>query len=331
MSVLTVAMKRNPLARRLVSGQVMALVTFATIIVLSLVAAARAPGFRTAANIDDILRASVGLGLASIGQMLVILVAGIDLSVGAVAKLSEMIAAIIMNGKPALVVPAVAAVLAIGLLVGAVNGLLVTRLRIAPFIATFGMYGLLHGIAFLISSSPVGLAAPSVANLYIVHTGPVYTLVLGFAIIAVLVWVFLARTATGRHVYAVGADAEVARLAGIRVDLLRVGVYMACGVFAALAGLFLLSRSGIGDPTLGDSYQFDSITAAVLGGTSLAGGRGGVVGTLGGVLLLSLIENVFNLMQVDASYQQLLEGAILLIAFSLYVQRKYAGGERGQV
>jgi ribose transport system permease protein len=188
------------------------------------------------------------------------------------------------------------------------------------------MFGLLQGIAFLISTAPVGLAADPVVTLYDTQTGPVYTLVVGFAVIALLMWIVLARTPWGRHIYAAGGDAQVARLAGIRVSLVIIAGYVACAVFAALAGLFLLSRSGSGDPTLGDNYQFDSITAVVLGGTSLAGGRGGVVGTLGGVLLLSVIDNVFNLLQIDASYQQLLKGVILLVAFSLYQQRKYSGG-----
>jgi ribose transport system permease protein len=320
------ALRQNRAARRFGLGQVSALVTFAAVIVLCLIAGALTPDFRTTANVDDILRQSVGLGLVSAGQTIVILLEGIDLSVGSVAKLSEMLAAMIMNGNSSMIVPAVAAVLAMGLLVGLVNGLLVTRLHIAPFIATFGMFGLLQGIAFLISTSPVGLAAPPVVTVYDAQTGPIYTLVVIFAIILVLVWLVLARTPLGRHIYAVGADTQVARLAGVRTGLLRVGGYMACAAFAALAGLFLLSRSGLGDPTLGDDYQFDSITAVVLGGTSLAGGRGGIVGTIGGVLLLSVIGNVFNLMQIDASYQQLLKGVILLVAFSLYQQRRYSGG-----
>jgi ribose transport system permease protein len=320
------AIRRLPAPRRLGITRASAIVTFAAVIVLSLAAGALTPDFRTAANINDVLRQAVGLGLASLGQTIVILLAGIDLSVGSVAKLSEMIAAIVMNGSSAMIFPALAAVIGMAIAVGAVNGLLVTRLRIAPFIATFGMFGLLQGIAFLISTAPVGLAADPVVTLYDTQTGPVYTLVVGFAVIALLMWIVLARTPWGRHIYAAGGDAQVARLAGIRVSLVIIAGYVACAVFAALAGLFLLSRSGSGDPTLGDNYQFDSITAVVLGGTSLAGGRGGVVGTLGGVLLLSVIDNVFNLLQIDASYQQLLKGVILLVAFSLYQQRKYSGG-----
>jgi len=325
MSTVASAIRQGALTRRFGLARASAAVTFATVIVLSLVAGAVTPGFRTLTNVNDVLRQAVGLGLASLGQTLVILLGGIDLSVGSVAKLSEMTAAIMMNGNTSMTAPAIAAALGIGLLAGAANGLLVTHLRIAPFIATFGTFGLLQGIAFLISTSPVGQAATPVVTVYDAETGPVYTLVVGFAVLTVLAWFVLARTPLGRHLYAVGADSQVARLSGIRVNLLRVGAYMTCGLLAALAGLFLLSRSGIGDPTLGDDYQFDSITAVVLGGTSLAGGRGGVVGTIGGVLLLSVIGNVFNLTQIDASYQQLLKGAILLVAFSLYQQRKYSG------
>ncbi len=321
-----VAIWRNVATRRIGGLQDGALVTFSAVIILSLVTAVLQPAFRTAYNLNDVLRQAVGLGTAAIGQTLVILLGGIDLSVGSVAKLSEMIAAIIMSGNPAMIVPAIGAAIGIGAIVGAINGLLITYLRIAPFIATFGMFGLLRGIAFLISTSPVGQAADPVVTSYDAQTGPVYTVVVVFAILVILTWIFLARTPVGRHIYAVGADAQVARLAGIRVNWIVVGSYIACTVFAALAGMFLLARSGSGDPTLGDSYQFDSITAVVLGGTSLAGGRGGVVGTLGGVLLLSIIDNVFNLGQINASYQQLVKGAILLVAFSVYQQRKKSGG-----
>jgi ribose transport system permease protein len=326
MSALAVTLRQNLVPRRLRLSRIGSIVTFTTVIVLCLVVGILTPDFRTSANAEDILRQCVGLGLAAVGQTIVILLGGIDLSVGSVAKLSEMMAAIIMNGNTSMIVPAVAAVVGIGALVGLVNGLLVTRLHIAPFIATFGMFGLLQGIAFLISTAPIGLAADPVVTAYDAKMGPVYTFVVGFAAVVVVIWIVLARTRVGRHIYAAGADPQVARLAGIRVNLLRVGGYMACGVFAALAGLYLLSRSGIGDPTLGDDYQFDSITAVVLGGASLAGGRGGVIGTIGGVLLLSVISNVFDLTQIDASYQQLLRGAILLVAFSLYQRRKYSGG-----
>ncbi len=320
------AIWRNLATRRIGGVQVGAVVTFNAVIILSLVTAVLQPAFRTAYNLNDVLRQAVGLGTAAIGQTLVILLGGIDLSVGSVAKLSEMIAAIIMSGNPAMIAPAIGAAIGIGVLVGAINGVLVTYLRIAPFIATFGMFGLLRGVAFLISTSPVGQAADPVVTSYDAQTGPVYTVVVVFAILLILTWIFLARTPVGRHIYAVGADVQVARLAGIRVNLIVIGSYIACTVFAALAGVFLLARSGSGDPTLGDSYQFDSITAVVLGGTSLAGGRGGVVGTIGGVLLLSIIDNVFNLGQINASYQLLVKGAILLVAFSLYQQRKQSGG-----
>jgi ribose transport system permease protein len=325
-SAVTVAIRRSVGTRHINRAQAGAVVTFIAVIVLTVVAAVLQPAFRTSYNINDILRQAVGLGTAATGQTLVILLGGIDLSVGSVAKLSEMIAAIIMNGNPAMIVPGIGAVIGIGVAVGTVNGWLVTRLGIAPFIVTFATFGLLRGIAFLISTSPVGQAADPVVTAYDAQTGPVYTVVVAFALLFLLTWIVLARTPLGRHIYAAGADVQVARLAGIRVNFIVIGGYIACAVFAALAGLFLLARSGSGDPTLGDSYQFDSITAVVLGGTNLAGGRGGVIGTMAGVLLLSIIDNVFNLMQIDASYQQLLKGAILLVAFSLYQQRKYAGG-----
>jgi ribose transport system permease protein len=232
-----------------------------------------------------------------------------------------------MNGHSSMIAPAVATALGIGAGVGLVNGLVVTRLNAAPFIVTFGTATILRGVALTVSTAPVGLAADSFLRLYdgtvaVPFYGDVPDSVLGAAALWLVAWALLARTRFGRRVYAVGGDDEVARVSGIHVGRIRIAAYVVSGLLAGAAGLYALATSGIGDPSAGDGLEFDAVTAVALGGTSLYGGAGGIAGTLGGVLLLALIDNVFNLLQISSWYQGMLEGAIILAAVALYRQRR---------
>lgn len=274
--------------------------------------------FRSIDNLTNVLRDSTLLALVAIGQTLVILGGGIDLSVGSVAKLTTLVAAVIMSGQDRMTVPAVVACLAIGACVGSCNGLLVTRLRMAPFIATFAAFYIVRGLAYTLTTAPIGRAGP---GFYATYTATV----LGIPVVVVLMagvwlgfWMLLHRTTFGRHVYAVGGDESVARLAGISTGRVRLLLFIASGVLAAVGGLFDLSRIGIGDPNVGEGLELDSITAVAVGGTSLFGGRGYLVGTLGGVLFLATLNNVFNLLQVDPFLQQLIKGSLILVAIAVY-------------
>jgi ribose transport system permease protein len=295
--------------------------------VLVVYAAIAEPTFRTSENLVNVLQQSIILGLVSIGQAIVVLTGGIDFSVGAVVKLTMIVGAIIMSGDDGLILPAVLACVFIGAGAGLANGLIVTRLNAAPFIVTFGMAGVLRGISLTISTAPIGLAAGSFLRVYDQSTGSLPVVgrlpisVIGAAVLWALAWIVVARTRFGRRLYAVGGNAEVARLAGIKVAAVQVAAYVTSGVLAAVAGLYALARSGIGDPQAGDGLEFDSVTAVALGGTSLYGGVGGIAGTLGGVLLLTLINNVFNLLQISSWYQGMLKGGIILLAVAVYRQK----------
>lgn len=294
---------------------------------LTAYAAATEPVFRTSQNLTNVLQQSIVLGLVAIGMALVVLSGGIDFSVGAVVKVSMIVAAIVMDGRSSMIVPAIAAAVGIGLAVGLVNGLVVTQLNAAPFIVTFGTATILRGIALTISTAPIGLAAAGFLQVYdaavgIPGFGRLPLAVVGAALLWVAAWVVVARTRFGRHLYAVGGDEEVARLAGIRPRRVRVAAYVISATLASVAGLYALATSGIGDPTAGDGLEFDAIAAVALGGTSLYGGVGGIVGTLGGVLLLTLVNNVFNLLQISSWYQGMLKGAIILLAVAVYRQRR---------
>jgi ribose/xylose/arabinose/galactoside ABC-type transport system permease subunit len=296
-------------------------IVYGLIVVLMIYGTLNSDRFLTDRNIQNVLRQSVFLGIVALGQTLVILTGGIDLSVGSVIKVAVLTSAILMNGDSNNIFVAVVATLGMGVLAGLVNGIVVTRFKVAPFIVTLGTYSILRGIAYTISTTPIGRAAPEFLQLYDQKIGPVYVLIVAFAVLLVALLFMLRRTRFGRYIYAVGGSEQVARLSGISVNRIRLGVYVLCSTLAALAGLFSLSRSGVGDPSIGEGLELQAITAVVVGGTSLFGGRGGLLGTLGGVLLLGLIANLLVVLNVNQWLRDLLEGAIIVIAVALYKQK----------
>jgi ribose/xylose/arabinose/galactoside ABC-type transport system permease subunit len=297
------------------------LVVYTLLLLMVIGASLTADRFLTERNIFNVLRQAAFLGVAAIGQTLVILTGGIDLSIGSLVKLSLLVSALVMDGQPALTLPAVAVTLLLGASIGAIHAFLITRLQVAPFIVTLGSYSILRGLSFAIATKPVGGASPGMLALYDLKVGPVPVLVIGFALLLVAVVIMLRRTRFGRYIYAIGSNEQGARLAGLSVDRVKYGVYILCSMLTALTGLLYLSRMGIGDPSVGDGLELQTITAVILGGTSLFGGRGGVIGTLGGVLLLGLTSNLLVVLRVNQWIQELIEGAIIVGAVALYKQK----------
>jgi len=252
----------------------------------------------------------------------VILTGGIDLSVGSIVTLSNICAARAMEWYPDLWPLISLGVLALGTLIGLINGLLITRLRIPAFLVTLGMLSILQGVVFVLSRSQGG-SIPSIFEFFAFGTvGPVpFGLILSIAVVGIGLYV-LANTTFGRYVYAVGGNAEGARLSGIPVDRVIIGTYVLSGFLASLAGLFITSRVGIGIPIVGQGMELDSVTAVVIGGTSLFGGQGGLLGTAIGVLILRIVDNILNLIQVSAFWQQVVKGLIIVCAVAAYVPRK---------
>jgi ribose/xylose/arabinose/galactoside ABC-type transport system permease subunit len=192
---------------------------------------------------------------------------------------------------------------------------------VAPFIVTLGTYSILRGVALAITTTPVGRASPGILALYDRRIGPVPVLVIGFACLVTVIVLMLRRTRFGRYIYAVGGSEDAANLSGLPVRRVKFGVYILCSMLAALTGLLYLSRMGIGDPVVGDGLELQTITAVILGGVSLSGGRGTVVGVLGGVLLLGLTNNLLVVLNVNQWYQELIEGVIIVGAVALYRQK----------
>jgi ribose transport system permease protein len=290
------------------------------VLALFVLAAIASPDFRQPGNLSNISRQGVALALVALAQFVVVLTAGIDLSVGAVAKLTAVTTAVAMAGSNARLLPGVLIALGLGGLAGLVNGIGVTRLRIPPFVMTLGTLAVMQGIALVIAPRPRGQSSPLLVSFFNASVGPVFVVVALTAVIWAGAWFGLYRSRWGRHVYAFGGDPEVARLSGVANARVQLSVYVISGLLAGLAGLLVTARSGIGDPNAGLGLEFESLAAVVVGGASLFGGRGRLVGVLGGVVLLTMLNNIFNLVGIDVWYQQLFKGLIILGAAAVYVK-----------
>jgi ribose transport system permease protein len=315
-------MRSRKLARFAASGGAV----WGVVAALALYAAIASDDFRSVANLTNLSRQMVVLWLASLAQFVVVLVRGVDLSLGASVRMAAIVAAIAMDGSGGRFVLGAIAALAVSISIGAVNGIITVWLRVEPFIATLGTGAVVSGLALYVASTPKGRASPWWTDFYTRKIGPVPLLVLIATVIGVVIWIMLTRTAWGRHVYAVGGDPEVARVSGLHADRVALSAYVVAGLLAGITGIVVIGSTGVGDSSAAASLEFDSLAVVVIGGTSLAGGRGRIIGVLGGVVLFGMLGNVFNLLNVEVWYQQLVRGAVILVAAGLYVQRRSVRG-----
>jgi len=278
--------------------------------------------FRTSYNAANLLRQVVAVGLVSIGQTIVILSAGIDLSVGSLISLSSCLTSGIMIGHQNFTVLIILLVLLLGVGVGLSNGVLITRLRIPPFIATLAMSTMLQGVVLLYTKKPVGGVTRGFMFFANGNIGPVPFAFLFWVAILIFFYILLRRSSFGLHVYAVGGNQEVARLSGINVNRTKIWIYILSGFMAALTGLFLASRLSIGDPLVGQGIDLESITAVLIGGTTFAGGRGGIEGTIAGVFIIALINNLLNLLNVTGFWQWIIKGIVVISVVAAYREEK---------
>jgi ribose transport system permease protein len=274
-------------------------------------------------GIIGLLQRMVGLGIVAIGQTFVILCGSIDLSVANLISVAAVIASYIMQGQPAMIFPAVIAVLVISLTVGLVNGAIIAKLGVNPLIATLGVGLILQGLLSASFNNFAGSVPAEFQALAYGGVGPLPYSVLGlFALALAGIWV-LRATRFGAHLYAVGGNAEGARLAGIRTDRVIIQAHVICSGLAGLTGLYLASRLRSGAPWVGRDgvYDLESIAVVVIGGTLLAGGKGGVAGTLAGVLVFATLDAAFNMLGVPAFPKLALRGAIVILAVAAYAAR----------
>jgi ribose transport system permease protein len=279
--------------------------------------------FTSGDSIRSILLRSISLGIVAMGQTLVILAGSLDLSVAFVISITTVVAASTIDGQSSRVPLGIGLVLTFGAVVGLLNGLIITKTRTNPFIATLGMALVLQGILRSEVSAAKGEVPSSFQALGYKSVGPVPLAVLLLVAVFAVVYFLQRYTSFGAHLYAVGGDVQTARLSGVRSDRVIVKAHVLCSLAAVVAGLFIMARLGTGDPRVGPdgAYDLDSIAAVVVGGTALSGGRGGVGGTLAGVLLLSVLDSVFNSLQVSSFIQQAVRGAVLIVAVAVYAIR----------
>jgi len=307
------------------SFQILGIGTFYVLILVFFAFAT--PNFLTYSNTLNILSNVTVIGLVAGGQVLTIISGGFDLSVSGVVPLGAVTFALLTNAG-VVTVPAILAVLAVGGLVGLCNGLIVTRLGINPLITTLGTLSITTGLAYTLSRGvTIPFRNPAAGVLADRTVGGLSWYVLAFALASVIAFAMLRYTVFGRMLYAIGGNRDASRLAGLRVDLLTVLVYMLCSMMAAFAGVVVSSQLLAGSATVGADAALSSIAAVILGGASLTGGVGGVPGTLIGVLVLGTISNGMALMQVPAFYQQIATGVILLLAVGFGRLRAVLSGD----
>jgi len=282
------------------------------VIGIATVAAIFIPTFRTPLNALNILRQSITLGIVSTGQTLVILSGGFDLSVGSAMSLTACLTSGIMQSRWEAMIPVLFFVLLVGATIGAANGLIISKLKVTPFIATFAMMSMIQGMAYMYTKKPVGGIPRELSLFADGYIGPIPFPVVFFTGVIIIGSIILKRRTFGRYLYAVGGNQEYARLSGINPHLIIIITYVMSGLLAAVAGVFLTARMGIGDPLAGQGFELDSITAVLLGGARLLGGEGNLINTYGGVLIISIMSNVLNLLNISGFWQMIIKGIILV-------------------
>jgi ribose transport system permease protein len=279
--------------------------------------------FTNRAIMLNIIVRSVALGIVAVGQTLVIIGASIDLSVAYTISITAVMSSYIMQGDPTKVPLAILGVFAIGTAIGLVNGLIVTKLQVNSFIATLGTSLVIAGIINATFSNYTGSVPREFEYFGYGTIGPVPVSIFVLALIFIGGWLLLSRTKFGSHLYAVGGNAEVSRLSGLRTDRVLIGAHVLCSLTAVLAGVFLVSQMRSGAPWVGPNgvYDLNSIATTVVGGTALSGGKGGVWGTLAGVLIFGVLDTVFNQLGVNPYLKIVLQGAIVVLAVASYTFR----------
>jgi ribose transport system permease protein len=294
------------------------------VLILALVALAMtllSPFFLTERNLTNLGFQTSIVAVLALGQLLVILTRGVDLSVGSVVALAGVLG--VMAGDSGIVV--VGCMALTGALAGALNGLVIVKGRVLnPFIVTLGTLSIVRGVALVVSDAQTDTGLPPlVQTLGTDKAGPIPVPALLVAVLALLTWLLLARTQWGRWIYAVGGDPDAARRVGIPVGRLLLSVYVLCGLSAGIAGLLVAGRTDAGSPTAGQLLELDAITAVIIGGASFFGGRGSVGNVVAGALIIGVIRNGLNLLDVTPFWQSIAVGALVIVSLELDVLRGY--------
>jgi ribose transport system permease protein len=309
------------------------ILAFAALIVLFIFFSVASPNFLQFNNVVGILIATAVNGVLALGVTYVIITGGIDLSIGTVMAFSAVMTAVFITFWQLPIPIGIAGGIATGALAGLINGVIIAKMKVPPFVATLGMMYVAKGLALIISElrpiyfndTPMfrEIAMGSVVGALIpeFEIPNAVFIMFGAAIIASLI---LGRTVLGRYTFALGSNEEATRLSGVNVDRWKIAVYTLCGSFAGLGGVMMAARLNSAQPALGQGYELDAIAAVVIGGTSLSGGEGSILGTIIGAFVLSVLTNGLRIMSVPQEWQIVVTGAIVILAvyFDIYRRRR---------
>lgn len=284
-----------------------------------IIAAILSPQFFKLQNLFNILRQASALGLLAIGQTVVVIAGGIDVSVAAIMQLAGVTIAEITKAQDKLVFVAIVTVLFMGTAIGFGNGLLVAKRKVQPFVSTLFVGLLVTGLRLLVTkATPSGGLPAFIRFLGSDSLGPIPNAVIIFGCTALMINFILSKTTLGRSIYAVGGNPATAFLSGVKVDRITIFSYMLCGFLAAIAGLVLVGYLGYADQNIGIGYEWDSIAAVAVGGVVLGGGRGKISGTIAGVLLMTVLLNLVLILKLSVEYQFVIRGVVIIAAVAFY-------------
>lgn len=307
------------------------LLAFASLIVLLLAFSLASPNFLQTSNLIAILQATSVNGVLAIAATLVIITGGIDLSVGTLMTFCAVIAGVVLTywGMPLPL--GIAAALATGAFCGLISGTLIAKMKIPPFIATLGMMLILKGLSLVISGTKP-IYFNSTPSFPVISTGsligsifpsvPIPNGVLILFLVAIAAAYILGRTVLGRYCFALGSNEEAVRLSGVNTDSWKMAIYALAGGICGIAGLLIASRLNSAQPALGQGYELDAIAAVVIGGTSLSGGRGTIIGTIIGALIMSVLLNGLRILSVAQEWQTVVTGSIIIVAVYADMMRR---------
>ncbi len=283
--------------------------------------------FLTSENLLTALLNISFIAIMAFGETMVIITAGIDLSVGSMLGISSVVIALLLHDYHMAMFPAIISGLAIGTIMGFINGVLVTKIKLPPFIATMGMLSVGRGLAYVLTGGwPISPFPEAFTN---IGQGKIFSIpnpVIFMIVLAIVSHIFLKYTVIGRRIYAVGGNADAARLSGVKVDKILILVYAIAGFFAGISGFLMTAWLGVGQANAGQGYELDVIAAAVIGGTSLMGGEGTILGTILGAAIMGILRNGLILLGVSSFWQQVAIGVVII--FAIAFDRLRGGGKK---
>jgi inositol transport system permease protein len=294
---------------------------FLILLVIVIISSLASPIFFTAQNITNVIRQIAVVTIIAFGETFILILGMIDLSVGSVLALTGCIATGVMKSTGSLTI-AVLSGLILGAIIGLINGFVITKFRIPSFIMTLAMMTIARGLVLIYTE---GMPITDLGNFLVLGQGSIWIIptpiVIMLAVFAIS-WLLLNKTKFGRYIYAIGGNEAAAIASGIKTNKIIIMAYTYCGILTAMGGIVLMSRINSGQPAAGTNYEFDAVTAAIVGGTSLMGGTGNIPGTLVGALIVGIINNVLTLLNVSSYYQMVVKGLIIAGAVILDVKTK---------